>query len=274
MKLKQPTWGNKTFWVTLGFIFAIGLVALLAPIIATHDPNLISLRDALQAPSDQNIWGTDLLGRDVFSRVIYGTQTSIAISLLLVVTTMVIGLVVGLCGGFFGGKIDAVLTGVSSVMLAFPDMILALAIAGILGRGTSNAFIALTAIGWVKYARLSRSIVLKTKNRDFFKAAKMTGSKNCYMIWRYLLPETIPSMLIAAAMDIGTVLLSFATLSFLGLGMSIEVPEWGAMLSEGRAQMEVAPWLVLAPGLAIFVVIAIFNIFGDAVRDILDPKST
>lgn len=265
---------NRAFYVTATLIVAICLVGIFAPVIATHDPSEFSLVAANQPPSSEHIFGTDLYGRDLFSRVVYGTRTSIAISMSLVVTTMMFGSLVGILGGYFGGKLDAVLTGISSVMLAFPDMILALAIAGILGKGAMNAFFALAAIGWVKYARLARSLVQKTRNRDFFKAAKITGSKDLYIMWRYLLPETTPSVLITASMDIGGVLLSFASLSFLGLGISADIPEWGAMLSEGRAQMEVAPWLVLFPGLAIFLVITVFNIFGDSVRDVLDPKDS
>lgn len=255
------------------FIVAICGIALLAPIITTHDPMQISLRDALLKPSLDHLCGTDLYGRDIFSRVIYGARVSVTISLLLVLITMILGTFIGVVGGYLGGKIDTLLTGISSVMLAFPDMILALAIAGILGRGTMNAFITLTVIGWVKYARLSRGIVIKTMGKDFCKAAKVTGSKNTYIMCRYLLPETISSMLITAAMDIGTVLLSFATLSFLGLGIGVDIPEWGAMLSEGRANMEAAPWGIIFPGLAIFIVITVFNIFGDTVRDTLDPKN-
>lgn len=255
------------------FMLLIFMVAIFAPWIATYDPMEISLRESLLAPDAEHLMGTDLFGRDVFSRVVYGTRTSISISLSLVLITMITGSIVGIVSGYFGGKLDALLTGISSVMLAFPEMILALAIAGILGRGTLNAFITLAVIGWVKYARLSRGIVIKTRNRDFFKAAKVTGSKGGYIMWRYLLPETIPTMLVTAAMDIGTVLLAFASLSFLGLGIGVDVPEWGAMLSEGRANLEAAPWLVLFPGLAIFIVITAFNIFGDTVRDVLDPKN-
>ncbi len=273
-KFWKKSAAHKSFCITLGLIFVVCLIGLCAPLIATHDPYAISLRDSVLAPCAEHLFGTDLYGRDLFSRVIYGARTSIAIAISLVAVTMVFGAFIGILGGYFGGKLDAALTGVSSVMLAFPDMILALAIAGILGRGTSNAFIALMAIGWVKYARLSRSLVLKTKSRDFFKAAKVTGSRDGYIMWRYLVPEITPTMLITGAMDIGTVLLSFATLSFLGLGASVDTPEWGAMLSDGRAQMEVAPWLVLFPGIAIFIVITLFNIFGDAVRDILDPRDT
>lgn len=265
---------NYAFYITTALIVVICLIGIFAPMIATHDPNAFSLVAANLPPSSENYFGTDLYGRDLFSRVVYGTRTSITISMSLVVTTMMFGSLIGILGGYFGGKLDAVLTGVSSVMLAFPDMILALAIAGILGQGAMNAFFALAAIGWVKYARLARSLVHKTRNRDFFKAAKITGSKDFYIMWRYLLPETTPSVLITASMDIGTVLLAFASLSFLGLGISADIPEWGAMLSEGRAQMEVAPWLVLFPGLAIFVVITVFNIFGDSVRDVLDPKDS
>ncbi len=268
---------NKTkiaFVVILALIAGIALVAIFAPVIATHDPMKVSLRESLLPPGSEHLMGTDLLGRDVFSRVVYGTQTSITIALSLVLITMVFGFVVGIVSGYYGGKLDAILTGISSVMLAFPEMILALAIAGILGRGTINAFLTLAAIGWVKYARMSRGIVMKTRNRDFFKAAKVTGSKGSYIMWRYLVPEAIPTMLVTAAMDIGTVLLSFASLSFLGLGIGVDIPEWGAMLSEGRAHLETAPWLVIFPGLAIFLVITLFNIFGDKVRDMLDPKNS
>ncbi|WP_409967742.1 ABC transporter permease [Bengtsoniella intestinalis] len=264
---------KRSFIAILIFLGIVTLIGVFAPYIATHDPLTASLREALLPPSRDHWMGTDLLGRDLFSRVVYGVRTSISISLSLVLITMIGGSFIGIISGYFGGRLDAMLTGISSVMLAFPEMILALAIAGILGRGTLNAFITLASIGWVKYARLSRGIVIKTRNRDFFKAAKVTGSKDSYIMWRYLLPETMPTMLITAAMDIGTVLLSFASLSFLGLGISVETPEWGAMLSEGRAYLETAPWLVIFPGVAIFIVITAFNIFGDTVRDVLDPKN-
>ncbi len=265
---------KRSFIAILIFLGIITLIGIFAPYIATHDPLSASLRDSLLAPSADHWMGTDLLGRDLFSRVVYGVRTSISISLSLVLITMIFGSFIGIISGYFGGRLDAILTGISSVMLAFPEMILALAIAGILGRGTLNAFITLAVIGWVKYARLARGIVIKTRNRDFFKAAKVTGSKGSYIMWRYLLPEAMPTMLITAAMDIGTVLLSFASLSFLGLGISVDTPEWGAMLSDGRAYLEIAPWLVIFPGLAIFIVITAFNIFGDTVRDVLDPKNS
>lgn len=262
-----------TFWIIMGLILSVCLVAILAPVIATHNPFTISLSESLLPPSNQYIFGTDLYGRDVFSRVVYGARTSISISLTLVLVTMLIGTIIGMLSAYLGGKVDTILTGISSVTLSFPDMILALAIAGILGRGTLNAFITLAAIGWVKYARLSRGIVLKTCSKDYFKAAKVTGTTGKHILWKYLLPETLPSILITAAMDIGTVLLAFAALSFLGLGISVDIPEWGSMLNEGRAHMEKAPWLVIYPGLAIFAVITVFNIFGDTVRDYLDPKN-
>lgn len=271
---KKMSRTKASFIAIVTFLVIISLIGIFAPYIATHDPLTASLRDSLLAPSAEHWMGTDLLGRDLFSRVVYGVRTSISISLSLVLITMIFGSFIGIISGYFGGKLDSLLTGISSVMLAFPEMILALAIAGILGRGTLNAFITLAVIGWVKYARLSRGIVIKTRNRDFFKAAKVTGSKGSYIMWRYLLPESIPTMLITAAMDIGTVLLSFASLSFLGLGISVDTPEWGAMLSDGRAYLEQAPWLVIFPGLAIFIVITAFNIFGDTVRDVLDPKNS
>ena len=161
---------------------------------------------------------------------------------------------------------------ISDMMIAFPGLVLALAVAGILGASVKNAIIAVSVVSWTKYARLARSLVLKIRNRDFVSAAIVTGSKTPYMLWKYMLPNVITTMIITAATDIGGMMLELAGLSFLGFGAKAPTPEWGLMLNEGRAYMQSAPWLMVFPGLAIFVVVVVFNMLGDSLRDILDPR--
>ena len=158
------------------------------------------------------------------------------------------------------------------MMIAFPGLVLAIAIAGILGPSIRNAVIAISLVSWTKYARLARSLVLKIRNRDFVAAAIVTGSKTPYMLWKYMLPNTITTLVITAATDIGSMMLELASLSFLGFGAKAPTPEWGLMLNEGRAYMQSAPWLMVFPGLAIFIVVVVFNMLGDSLRDILDPR--
>lgn len=264
---------HKRFTVLMIVVFLLCGVALFAPEIATHDPNTVSLRDANQAPNELHYFGTDVYGRDLFSRVVYGARFSIGISMSLVIAIFLIGMLVGMIAGYFGGIVDSIIMRISDVMIAFPDLILALAIAGILGSGLFNAFIAILVTSWPKYARMSRSIVLKIKSRDYMKAGLTTGSRHGRMIFRYIFPNVLPTMLVTAAMDIGAVMLAFASLSFLGFGIPSEVPEWGAMINDGRLYMDSAPWLMFYPGCAIFFTISLFNLVGDSVRDILDPKS-
>ena len=158
-------------------------------------------------------------------------------------------------------------------MLAFPGLVLALAVAGIMGASIKNAIIAIVVVSWTKYARLARSLVLKIRDRDYVAAAIVTGSKTPYMLLRYMLPNALPTLIITAATDVGSMMLELASMSFLGFGAKPPAPEWGYMLNEGRACMQTAPWLMIFPGLAIFVVVVVFNMLGDSVRDILDPKN-
>ena len=159
------------------------------------------------------------------------------------------------------------------MMLAFPGLVLALAVAGIMGASIKNAIIAIVVVSWTKYARLARSLVLKIRDRDYVSAAIVTGSKTPYMLLRYMLPNALPTLIITAATDVGSMMLELAAMSFLGFGAKPPAPEWGYMLNEGRACMQSAPWLMIFPGLAIFMVVVVFNMLGDSVRDILDPKS-
>ena len=162
---------------------------------------------------------------------------------------------------------------IADMMLAFPGLVLALAVAGIMGASIKNAIIAIVVVSWTKYARLARSLVLKIRDRDYVAAAIVTGSKTPYMLLRYMLPNALPTLIITAATDVGSMMLELASMSFLGLGAKPPAPEWGYMLNEGRACMQTAPWLMIFPGLAIFVVVVVFNMLGDSVRDILDPKN-
>jgi peptide/nickel transport system permease protein/nickel transport system permease protein len=264
---------NKTFVIFGILAILIILVGIFAPSIATHDPTEAIMKDALSAPSAEHWFGTDKLGRDVFSRVIYGTRISLTSALLLVCCILVIGTLMGVLAGYFGGVVDMVIMRIADMMISFPGMVLAIAVAGILGASITNAIIAITAVSWTKYARLARSLVLKIRHKDYVYAAVLTGSKTPYILWKYMLPNALPTLIITAATDVGSMILELAGLSFLGFGAQAPAAEWGLMLNEGRAYMQNAPWCMLYPGLAIFIVVVVFNLLGDSLRDILDPRN-
>ncbi len=264
---------NRAFTVFLVLALGLVAVAIFAPLIAPKDPYAAILADAVQPPSGEHWFGTDKMGRDLFSRVIYGARTSLTASLLLVLVIMTLGTFLGLVAGYLGGFVDGVIMRISDMMLSFPGMVLALAVAGILGANMTNAVIALSLVSWTKYARLSRSLVLKMKSRDYMAAARLTGSKASHILWSYLLPNVLPTALITGATDIGSMMLEIAGLSFLGFGAQAPTAEWGLMLNEGRAYMTAAPWLMVFPGLAVFITVAVFNLLGDSLRDVLDPRS-
>ena len=264
---------NKTFTIfgILGII--VILVAIFAPVVTGGiDPTTGVLTDALKAPSSEHIFGTDKLGRDVYARVIYGARTSLVAAFCVVAAAFTIGTILGVLAGYFGKAVDAIIMRIADMMIAFPGMILAIAVAGIMGASIQNAVIAISLVTWPKYARLARSLVLKIRDRDYVAAAIVTGSKTPYKLLRYMLPSAITTLVITAATDIGSMMLELAALSFLGFGAVPPTPEWGLMLSEGRAYMTAAPWLMIFPGIAIFIVVTIFNMLGDSLRDILDPR--
>lgn len=264
---------NKMFTVYLLLAIGIGMIALLAPILATHDPEAAVLTEALKAPGADHFFGTDKLGRDLFSRVIYGTRVSVSAALILVACIFIVGSILGILAGYFGGWVDMVIMRVADMMIAFPGMVLAIAVAGILGPSITNAVIAITMVSWTKYARLARSLVLKMKNCDYVAAARVTGSKTLHILRKYMFPNVMPTLVITAATDIGSMMLELAGLSFLGFGARPPMAEWGLMLSEGRAYMQNAPWMMIFPGLAILIVVVIFNLLGDSLRDVLDPRN-
>lgn len=264
---------NKAFAVTSLLVLALILMAVAAPIIAPYDPTYAEMRDAFMEPSAEHIFGTDKLGRDCFSRVIYGGRASLTGVLILVASVFAVGTTLGVISGYFGGKVDMVIMRISDLMISFPGMILAIAVAGIMGGSLVNAVIALTIVSWTKYARLARSLVLKIKSRDFVEAAIVNGGTAAHILWTHILPNILPLMVVTAAADIGALMMELAGLSFLGFGSQPPAPEWGLMLNEGRQQLQTAPWLMFFPGLAIFITVVIFNLWGDHLRDVLDPRN-
>lgn len=263
---------NRAFAFASALVLLLILLALAAPLIAPYDPLTAEMKNAYLPPSGEHLFGTDKLGRDCFSRILYGASYSLSSVLLLVAVIFAVGTSLGVAAGYFGGKTDTVIMRISDMMISFPGMILAIAIAGILGGSLINAIIALTIVSWTKYARLARSMVLKIKKRDFVEAAVVNGGKPLHILSRHIVPNILPLMVITAASDIGAMMMELAGLSFLGFGSQPPAPEWGLMLNEGRQQLQTAPWLMVFPGLAIFVTVVIFNLWGDALRDVLDPR--
>ena len=263
---------NRAFAVTSVLVLCLLLIAIAAPVIAPYDPTHAAMKDAFLEPGAQHLFGTDKLGRDCFSRVLYGARASLTGVLVLVASVFVVGTTMGVVSGYFGGKVDMVIMRISDMMISFPGMILAIAIAGIMGGSLVNAVFALTIVSWTKYARLSRSMVLKVKRRDYVEAAIVNGGTSPHILWVHILPNILPLMVITAAADIGALMMELAGLSFLGFGSQPPAPEWGLMLNEGRQQLQTAPWLMFFPGLAIFVTVVVFNLWGDNLRDVLDPR--
>ena len=272
MKVKQLVKKNGMFCLFAVLALLIILAAVFAPVVTGGiDPTTGVMKDALQASSAAHIFGTDKLGRDIFARVIYGARTSLTAAFSVVLLIFALGTALGVLAGYFGGWVDTVIMRIADMMVSFPGMVFAMAIAGILGASVKNAVIAVALVSWTKYARLARSLVLKIRGRDYVAAAVVTGSKTPYILARYMVPNVIPTLIITAATDIGGMMLELAGLSFLGFGAKAPAPEWGLMLNEGRQFIQNAPWMMIYPGAAIFVVVVVFNLLGDALRDILDP---
>lgn len=263
---------NPQFMVFVTLALALVLIAIFAPLIAPHSPYEATLANAMQAPSAEHPFGTDRMGRDLLSRVIFGTRTSLSAALSLVAIVAVFGTLVGMLAGYFRGIIDAVIMRIADMMVAFPGMVLAIAVAGVLGASLLNAVVAIAIVTWPKYARLSRSLVLKLRSSDYISAAVVSGTKMPRILAKHVLPNILPMIVIIAATDIGTMMLEIAGLSFLGFGASGSTAEWGYMLSDGRAYLTAAPWLMIFPGAAIFITVMIFNMLGDSLRDVLDPR--
>ena len=257
--------------VIMTLVVVLCIVCVVIPAFEPNDPNVALLSVAKQAPSDQYPWGTDWLGRCIMSRVFDAAFVSVFSALLIVGLSMIIGCIIGMVSGYYGGKLDSFIMRFTDMFLAFPGMVLALAIAGMLGRGLANSIIALVATSWTQYARLSRSYVLSIREENYIKAAKLDGHSSLAIMIKHVLPNTLRPIIVTASLSIGGALLSLAGLSFLGLGAQAPAAEWGSMLADSRGLMQTAPWMVLYPGIAIFGTSVLFNLMGDAVRDVLDP---
>lgn len=266
---------TKTKLIVFSILVALLLLAaVFAKYICPYDPNVQDFANALKAPSLAHPFGTDRFGRDMLSRVIIGSQTSIFSTLALVAIICAAGTVVGVICGYAGGAVDSVVMRISDVCLAFPGLVFALAIASILNGGVQNAVIALAAVSWPKYARIARSQTLAVKNTDYVAAARLAGSSSFHIIRRHILPNILGPILVTAVLDIGTMMMEIAALSFLGLGAKPPTAEWGSMMSDSRSMLQLYPWITLSPGLAIFVSVVLFNLLGDTLRDYMDPRNS
>jgi len=250
------------------------VVAALAPWIAPHDPFVQNLGNRLKPPGTSGYWlGTDDFGRDILSRIIYGARITLYIIALVAVTAPVLGLLVGTVAGYFGGWIDAVLMRLTDIFLAFPRLILALALVAVLGPGIENAVLAIALTAWPPYARVARAETLTVRNSDYIAAIRLQGASAPRIIAGHVVPMCLPSVIIRVTLDMAGVILIAAGLGFLGLGVQPPLPEWGLMISSGRKFLFEQWWVATMPGLAIFLVSLGFNLLGDGLRDVLDPRS-
>ncbi len=249
------------------------LIAAVAPWLATHSPFDQDLPNRLSAPSAQHWFGTDELGRDIYSRLVHGSRITLYVVFLVAVITGPIGLLIGAVSGYFGGIVDTVLMRVTDIFLAFPRLILALAFTSALGPGIENAVIAIALTGWPALARLARAETLTIRSADFISAARLQGMGPLRIIWGHVIPLCLPSVVVRLTLDMAGVILIAAGLGFIGLGAQPPSPEWGAMIAAGRRFVLDQWWIAAAPGLAICIVSLGFNMLGDGLRDVLDPKS-
>ena len=248
------------------------LLALSAPLLAPKDPLQQAVTDRLRAPDSTYIMGTDELGRDIFTRVLYGGRITMPAAIIVVIVDGIIGVIVGAVAGYLGGWWDEIMMRFTELFMAFPTIILAMAITAALGPDIRNAVLALIIVRWPDYARLTRGLVLEVKHADYVEAARSLGAKDFYILTRTVLPNTIAPAVVYASLDIGTVILLFAGLSFLGLGPEPASPEWGRMVSIGIDFFS-QWWMWLYPGMAIAILVMAFNFIGDGLRDILDPRT-
>jgi peptide/nickel transport system permease protein len=254
------------------FITLLVLTGVLAPLLAPYDPVEISPDRRLTPPSAANWLGTDEVGRDILSRVVYGARISLQIGVTIVFFAAAIGLVIGLASGYFGGVLDQILMRFTDMFMSFPTLILAIAMTAALGPSLFNSVLAMIIVWWPIYARLIRSEVLAVKEKEYIRAVKALGARPYKIIFLHILPNTIDVVVVRASIDFGNAVMFCAALSFIGLGAQPPQPEWGAMVTTGRDYLRDAWWLVTFPGLAIFLTVMGFNLFGDSLRDFLDPK--
>ena len=267
---------NKLSLTALIILVLLIVGALLAPYIIPYPEDLADATHTqikLQAPSLEHLMGTDELGRDIFSRVVYGARVSLSAALAAVGLSLVIGIPLGAIAGSFGGWVDNLIMRITDVFLSFPPLLLAIAMVAVMGSSLNNAILAIALSWWPWYTRLIRGQAISVKERNFVQAAESIGTGRMKIIFKHIIPNCISPVIVQASMDIGGVILTVASLSFLGLGAQLPTPEWGLMISMGRRFFPDSWWYCIFPGLAIFVTVLCFNLLGDAIREILDPKT-
>lgn len=270
------TWAVRNPLVAISALIVIGfcLAALLAPMIAPFSPTQQALISRLKPPGTGDyLLGTDQLGRDVLSRLLHGARLSISIGVIVMVLTAIMGVTIGLIAGYFGGIVDTIIMRLVDILLAFPFLLLAIALVAVLGQGVDKLVLAMVLSGWPGFARPVRGEVLQLREREYVMSAQVLGASPLRVMVRHLLPNLMPTILVLAALDLGSTILSLAALSFLGLGVSADVPTWGGMLAQGRNYVATAWWLAALPGIAIFLLVLSSNLIGDWVRDYYDPRS-
>ena len=248
------------------------ILAVFADKLNIYDPEKMAMTEKFIAPCLAHPFGTDHMGRDILSRIILGSRISLATSASAVLISAAVGTVLGMLSGYIGGVADVLLMRLVDVMLAFPAIVFALAISTLLGKGQTNLLIAICFVQWTRYARVARGEAIMFKNSEYIQAARTVGNSNVSILMRYVLPHVIPKIIILISLDIGSIILYCASLSFLGLGAQPPTPDWGVMISEGKDYMQYAPWMTIFPGLAIAMSALAFNMLGDGLRDILDPR--
>jgi peptide/nickel transport system permease protein len=270
--LRRMVVANRTALAGLIIVGLVLFVAVAAPLLAPQDPNAQNILNQFQSPSAHHLLGTDEFGRDELSRIVYGARVSVLTSVAIGIAILAIGVLVGIVSGLIGGLVDGAIMRFVDILLAFPSLLLALAVAGTLGPGLSHLAVAVIAVWWVDYARIVRGLVLSVKEQPFIESARALGMTRARLMLRHLLPNIAPPVVVLATLQTARLLLALAALSFLGLGVAPPTAEWGAMLNDGKNFLDTAPQLMLYPGLAITITALGFNLLGEGLRDVLDPN--
>jgi peptide/nickel transport system permease protein len=253
-------------------VIALVMTAVIGPFLVSFDPLEMDLNSLKQPPGKVHLLGTDSTGRDILARLVYGARISLSVGIIASLLSLGIGIFFGLVAGYFGGRVDAVLSQFFDIFLAFPSLLLAIGISAVMPPGLSSAMLAITLVGWAGFARLVRGMALSLKEQTYVEASRALGAGPGRILYKHILPNALPLILVAGSLRVGSFILLEAALSFLGLGVQPPTPTWGSMISLNRAYINSAPWMVIFPGLAISVTVISFNILGDFLRDKLDPR--